>query len=102
MSENMDNPTVEPTEVIETAEPTPAPHDTPHDSPWHPVHIPHLVMGLAFLGLVAVWALVVPLNAVELPHARWLLPLPWLVAGAAGLVATVLSGRRRRISGTGR
>jgi len=67
----------------------------PGESPWHRVHVPHLVMGLAFLGLVAVWALVVPLNAVELPHARWLLPLPWLVAGAAGLVATILSGRRR-------
>lgn len=66
------------------------------DSPWHPVHIPHLVMGLAFLGLVGVWALVVPLSAVELPHARWLLPLPWLVAGAAGLVATVLSSRGSR------
>lgn len=101
MNENMDDPTEEPTEVIETVEP-PQATPLPPDTPWHPVHIPHLVMGLAFVGLVAVWALVVPLNAVELPHARWLLPLPWLVAGAAGLVATVLSGRRRRISGTGR
>ncbi|GAB3851534.1 hypothetical protein GCM10028801_01170 [Nocardioides maradonensis] len=107
-SENRVDPTGEPTKVIETTEPAePTPPSPPtqaaaHDTPWHPVHIPHLVMGLAFLGLVTVWALVVPLNAVELPHARWLLPLPWLVAGAAGLVATVLSGRRRRISGTGR
>ncbi|HJQ07517.1 MAG TPA: hypothetical protein VJ872_18855 [Nocardioides sp.] len=107
MSEYSDNPTEEPAEVIETTEPSQATGPTqtapfPQDTPWHPVHIPHLVMGLAFLGLVVVWALVVPLNAVELPHARWLLPLPWLVAGAAGLVATVLSGRRRRLSGTGR
>lgn len=71
-------------------------HDPADDSPWHRVHVPHLVMGLAFLGLVVVWLVVVPLDAVELPHARWLFPLPWLVAGAAGLAATVLSGRRRR------
>jgi len=71
-------------------------YDDHRPSGRHPVNVGQLVMGLAFLGLVAVWAIVVPLNAVELPHARWLLPLPWLVAGAAGLVATVLSGRRRR------
>jgi hypothetical protein len=59
------------------------------------VHIAHLVMGLAFIGLVTVWALVVPLHAVDLTHAHWLLPLPWLVAGAAGLIATVVGGRRR-------
>lgn len=64
-------------------------------SGWHPTHVPHLVMGLALIGLVTVWALVVPLDAVDLHEARWLLPLPWLVAGAAGLVATVFSGRRR-------
>jgi len=78
------------TQVIDPTPAVPSP-----DRPWHPVHIAHLVMGLAFLGLVTVWVVVVPLNAVELDHARWLLPLPWLVAGAAGLVATVLSGRRR-------
>ncbi|GAB4013010.1 hypothetical protein [Nocardioides ultimimeridianus] len=99
MNEDIPEPTTGAPEAPETPETygtvtyEPA---TPAETPWHPVHIPHLVMGLAFLGLVAVWAIVVPLNAVELPHARWLLPLPWLVAGAAGLVATVLSGRRRR------
>lgn len=61
----------------------------------HSVHVPHLVTGLALLGLVVVWALVVPLGAVDLHDAHWLLPLPWLVAGAAGLVATVLARRRR-------
>ena len=89
----------ETTEQIETQEAPqeePAPWLSPAaESPWHPVHVSHLVMGLAFLGLVAVWAIVVPLDAVQQHHARWLLPLPWLVAGAAGLVATVLSGRRR-------
>lgn len=99
MNEDMPEPTTEAPEAPETPDTTetetPETH-APTETPWHPVHIPHLVMGLAFLGLVAVWAIVVPLNAVELPHARWLLPLPWLVAGAAGLMATVLSGRRRR------
>lgn len=66
-----------------------------HESGRHAVHVPHLVMGLALLGLVAVWAVVVPLDAVDLHDARWLLPLPWLVAGAAGLVATLAGGRRR-------
>ncbi|MCL2541697.1 MAG: hypothetical protein FWE71_04450 [Nocardioidaceae bacterium] len=65
-------------------------------SPWHPTHVAHLVMGLALLGLVTIWIVVVPLGAVRLQDARWLLPLPWLVAGAAGLVATVLNGRHRR------
>lgn len=67
----------------------------PPTSGRHPVHVPHLVVGLALIGLVAVWALVVPLGAVDLHDAHWLLPLPWLVAGAAGLIATVLSRRRR-------
>jgi hypothetical protein len=60
----------------------------------HPVNIGHLVMGLAFAGLVAVWA-VIQADAVELSEARWLLPLPWLVAGAIGLVATGVVSRRR-------
>ncbi|HQR28081.1 MAG TPA: hypothetical protein PLP61_13665 [Nocardioides sp.] len=61
----------------------------------HPVHVGHLVMGLAFLGLVAIWATVV-LDMVPTEDVRWLLPLPWVLAGAAGLLAVLLSGRRRR------
>ena len=30
---------------------------------------------------------------------RWLLPVPWLVAGAAGLLATTLGAARRRGAG---
>lgn len=71
----------------------PAP-DRPAPSGRHPVNVGHLVMGVAFLGLATMWALVTS-DAVELENARWLLPLPWLVAGAAGLVATVVRGRRR-------
>lgn len=60
----------------------------------HPVNIGHLVMGMAFLGLVAVWA-IVQSDAIDDDHIRWLLPLPWVLAGGAGLVASVLAGRRQ-------
>ena len=43
-------------------------------------------MGIAFLGLVGVWALVAG-DAVDGDDIRWLLPIPWVLAGAAGLVA---------------
>ena len=62
---------------------------------WHPVNVGHLVMGTAFAGLFAVWALVSS-DAVELGSARWLLPLPWLIAGVVGLAATVLRNVGRR------
>lgn len=64
----------------------------PTPSSWHPVNIGHLVMGVAFLGLALVWLLVAS-DAVDLADARWLLPAPWLAAGAAGLVAVALRGR---------
>src|SRR4051812_45908272 len=60
----------------------------------HPVSIGHLVMGLAFLGIVAVW-LLVQSDVVDDDHIRWLLPVPWVIAGAAGLVATTLTARGR-------
>lgn len=59
----------------------------------HPVNVGHLVVGIALLGLVAVWLIVVPLDLVEITEARWLLPLPWLVAGAIGVLASLLRGR---------
>ncbi len=46
----------------------------------HPVNVGHLVMGIALLGLVAVWALVVS-DVVEGDDVRWLLPAPWVLAG---------------------
>lgn len=67
---------------------------TPDDSPWHPVNIGHLVMGVAFVGLALVW-LLISSDAVDLAEARWLLPAPWLAAGAAGLLAAALRGRSR-------
>ena len=60
----------------------------------HPVNIGHLVMGLAFAGLLAVWALIVG-DAVDGDDIRWLLPLPWVFAGAIGLLAVTLASRKR-------
>lgn len=60
----------------------------------HPVVIGHLVMGVAFLGLVTVWALVAG-DVVEGADIRFLLPAPWVLAGVAGLVALIASDRRR-------
>jgi len=71
-------------------------NDERHDRPSgrHPVNIGHLVMGLAFVGLVAVWALVQG-GVVDHHDVRWLLPLPWVVAGIVGLVASTLTSRDR-------
>lgn len=63
-------------------------------SGWHAVNTGHLVMGTAFVGLVIVWALLIS-DTVQLDNARWILPLPWLVAGALGLLAAVLRGPRQ-------
>ena len=60
----------------------------------HPVNIGHLVMGLAFLGLVGVWALI-QADVVDHHDIRWLLPVPWVIAGIAGLLATTLTSRDR-------
>jgi hypothetical protein len=65
----------------------------PRESGFHRVSVGHLVMGTAFLGLTVVWLLVVGLDLVDLDDAHWLMPLPWLVAGAVGLAATALRGR---------
>jgi hypothetical protein len=64
------------------------------DSGRHPVNVGHLVMGLAFLGIIAVWALI-EADTVSGRDIRWLLPLPWVLAGVGGLLAVTLTGRRR-------
>jgi len=58
----------------------------------HPVNIGHLVMGLAFLVFVVVWALIVSGTVVihSVEDLRWLLPLPWIVGGSIGLLAALL------------
>jgi hypothetical protein len=60
----------------------------------HPVNVGHLVMGIAFLGLVGVWALVQG-DVVGGGDVRWLLPVPWVLAGLSGLLAIGVSGSRR-------
>lgn len=70
------------------------------DAGRHPLNIGHLVMGVAFLGLVAVWALIQG-DVVGDSEVRWLMPVPWVFAGVAGLLATTLTARRRAASSTG-
>ncbi len=84
----------------EAPEPTSAyEEDAPADPPSrtsgrHPVSIGHLVMGVAFLGIVVIWALYVTGSA-DSDDLRWLTPLPWLGAGIAGLIAVIVAPRRR-------
>ena len=61
----------------------------------HPVNVGHLVMGIAFLGLVGIWALIQS-DVVAGGDVRWLLPVPWVLAGLAGLLAIAVSSGRRR------
>jgi len=80
---------------------------TDHTVPWqapaeetdrsgrHPVNVGHLVMGVAFLGLFTAWALIAS-DAVEGDNVRWLMPFPWVAAGIAGVLASVLPSRRDR------
>jgi hypothetical protein len=77
-------------------EPMVGPLDAPEaPTGFHPVNIGQLVMGVAFAGMVLVWALVQG-DVVETDELRWLMPIPWLAAGAAGLAATVWPSRRSR------
>ena len=78
-------------------EPMTGPLDAP-DKPsgLHPVNIGQLVMGVAFAGMVLVWALVQG-DVVDTSELRCLLPIPWLAAGAAGLAATIWPGRRQQL-----
>ena len=64
-----------------------------HGSGWHPVNVGHLVMGVAFLGMLAVWALY-ETGVVETGDLRWFLPVPWLAAGLAGITAMTFGPRR--------
>ncbi len=61
----------------------------------HPVNVGHLVMGIALLGLVAIWALIIG-DVVEDDNVRWLLPTPWVLGGSAGLIALAITGYRGR------
>lgn len=67
------------------------------ESGFHVVNIGHLVVGVALLGLTLTWALIVG-GAVADDSIRWLLPVPWVSAGFAGLIAIVVASRRRHQS----
>ena len=58
----------------------------------HPVNIGQLVMGLAFLAFVVVWALITTGTVVidSMEDFRWLLPMPWIIGGSVGLLAALL------------
>src|SRR3954468_21204739 len=60
----------------------------------HPINVGHFVMGIAFLGIAVIWILI-EADAVTGDDIRWLLPVPWVLAGLAGLIATT---RRHRDS----
>ena len=84
------------TRPLAGAAPTEATREVPTDSGEpvrsfaagvHPVNIGHLVMGVALTGLFFIWALFES-GAAGASDLRWLLPIPWVAAGVAGLVAT--------------
>ena len=51
-------------------------------------------MGVAFAGMVIVWAIFAG-GAIADDNIGWLIGVPWVLAGAAGLVAMAVSARRR-------
>jgi hypothetical protein len=61
----------------------------------HPTNVGHLVMGVAFAGLTIIWALYMS-DTVSSHDLRWLLPIPWVAAGVAGLVAAAPRMRGNR------
>lgn len=79
-------------------EPTATDAEPDPDSGRHPVNIGQLVMGIAFAGIVVVWALVLG-DVVADADLQWLLPVPFVLAGAVGLVVAALPGRRRGEAG---
>ena len=94
MSDNSYDTTSYDRDVYGYDEPMVGPLDAPERSSGrHPVNITQLVMGVAFAGMVLVWALVQG-DVVDTGELRWLLPIPWIAAGAAGLAAMVWPSRK--------
>ena len=60
-----------------------------------PVSISHLVFGMIFLGVTALWVVGVATDA-EAPDIAALVPAVLIAAGVLGLVATVVNSRRRQ------
>lgn len=83
--------------------PSPAPvltRDTGDGSGRHPVNLTHLILGVVFLGFAGLWAAIAG-DFISDADLRWLLPVPWLLAGSAGLLALTVSRlRRERATGS--
>ena len=60
----------------------------PAEQPTRSMSVPHLVMGLVFLGIAGAW-LLHEVGVIESVQVQWVLPLVLVVAGAAGLLASV-------------
>lgn len=60
----------------------------------HPLEVGYLVMGLAFLTMVGIWALLTADVASD-DDLRFLLPVPWVLGGAVGLLALGIGAARR-------
>lgn len=69
--------------------------DTSSTNPTRTLSIPHLVFGLIFLGIAAVWAIGKATDA-NLGHTAVGLPAVLIIAGVVGLVAAVAGSRQRR------
>ena len=76
---------------MSTQYPTP---DPAPDMPTRSVSVPHLVTGLVFLGLAGAW-LLGEAGVIGSVPVEWLLPVILVVAGAAGLVASLARGVSR-------
>jgi hypothetical protein len=60
----------------------------------HPVSVSHLVVGLVFLGIATTWALE-HAGVIDADGMRWVGPVILIIAGGAGLVASVAKSLSR-------
>lgn len=68
--------------------------NTPNEQQHRPISIPHLVFGVVFTGIAAVWAIGQATDA-DLPRTAIAVPLVLIAAGIVGLVASLAGARRR-------